>query len=527
MVSIPGTDTVPMRRIEIIKNVSSSWFALGVNILVGVFLSPFILHRLGNTAYGLWVLAFSVTGYYGLFDLGIRSSIIRYVSTYTATSDQGALSRLINTSLAVYTAIGIVAMVATVVVSAYVGSLFRMPADFLPTAKVLFLLVGSAVALGFPAGVFGGILEGLNRFYFVNLTNLVSTLVRAVLIVFALHHGYGLLTVAVITVTLPLLGSAVRAAIVLRILPLRFGWSYIDKGSFREIAHYSSISFILMIAYKLRFKTDEVVISTFLSVAAVTFFSNGDRLVDYTTEVVSSLAQIFVPMSGQSDAKGDMTHLRKILVAGNRACAFIVFPITATLIILGKSVITAWVGPRYVAASYPVMLALLIPSTFSLAQAASPRILYGMARHKSLAWVTGMEGIANLILSIVLIRPFGIVGDALGTAIPLTCTTLFFMPRHLCKTLNVRLGTFLRETYSLPLLLCSPTVVALLLVRQWFFARTYAQVLLQIVIGLIPYAIGLAWAVSTKRIWQVEGLEVATELDAVGMALVETYEDRP
>ena len=40
-----------IEKIQIIKNVGSSWFALGVNILVGVFLSPFILHRLGDAEY--------------------------------------------------------------------------------------------------------------------------------------------------------------------------------------------------------------------------------------------------------------------------------------------------------------------------------------------------------------------------------------------------------------------------------------------------------------------------------------------
>jgi len=516
-----------MRKSEIIKNVSSSWFSLSVNILVGIFLSPFILHRLGNTAYGAWVLAFSVTGYYGLFDLGIRSSVIRYVSTYTSTNDIEGLSKLINTSLAGYTVIGAAAMMVTLVVSMYLGSLFRMPADFLPTARVLFLMVGTAVALGFPAGVFGGILEGLNRFYFINATNLVSTLLRAMLIVLALTHGYGLLMVAFVTVALPLLGSLVRAVIVLRLLPLRFGWKYLDRGSLREIASYSSVSFMLMIAYKLRFKTDEVILSTFLSVAAVTFFSNADRLVDYTVEVVSSLAQIFVPMSGQSDAKGDMDRLRKIFVAGNRACALIVFPITATLIVLGKSVITAWVGARYVTACYPVMLVLLIPSTFVLAQAASPRILYGMARHQTLAWVTGMEGIANVILSIILIRPYGIIGDALGTAIPLSCTTLYFMPRHLCRILKVRLGTFLLEAYTLPVMLCLPLVAALLLMRRWFFAHNYLQVGLQIMISLVPYGLGMAWAIWTGRVWKVDGLSVRKELDEVGVALIETYQEEP
>src|ERR1700756_1266473 len=99
-----------MRKMEIIKNVSSSWFSLGVNILVGIFLSPFILHRLCNTAYGAWGVVFFVSGYFGLFDLGVRSSIIRYVSTYTAKNDMEGLDRLINTSLAGYSAIGLITM---------------------------------------------------------------------------------------------------------------------------------------------------------------------------------------------------------------------------------------------------------------------------------------------------------------------------------------------------------------------------------------------------------------------------------
>jgi O-antigen/teichoic acid export membrane protein len=513
-----------MDKAEIVKNVGSSWFSLGVSILVGVFLSPFILHRLGDTVFGIWILIFSVTGYYGLFDLGIRSSVIRYVSTYTATGDHESLAKLINTSLASYTGIGAVAMMVTLVCTSFVDRLFRIPPEFQTTARWLFLMVGSAVALGFPAGVFGGILEGIQRFYLVNATNLVTTLARAALIVLALTHGRGLLTIALITVVLPLLGSLVRAGFVLRILPIRFGWKYVDRNSLREIANYSAVSFILMIAYKLRFKTDEIVIGSFLSVTAITYFSIGDRLLDYASEVVSSLAQIFVPMSGQSHAKGELNRLRTILVAGNRACALIILPISAILIILGKSVITAWVGARYVPASYPVLLVLAVPMTFTLAQSASSRILYGMAKHKPLAWVSLMESIANLILSIILIRPFGIVGDAVGTAIPLLCTGFFFLPRHLCRILGVQTRTFLREAYTLPLMLSVPLVATLLLMRHWFVARTYPELGLQIFIGLLPYGLGACWAFWTKRLWQVGELSGA-EMDEVAVALIETYQE--
>src|ERR1700693_6017961 len=102
-----------LEKLQIIKNVGSSWFALGVNILVGFFLSPFILHRLGDAAFGIWVLIFFLTGYYGIFDFGIRSSIIRYVSKYTATNDFEEVSGLINTALFTYTCLGAVSFVIT------------------------------------------------------------------------------------------------------------------------------------------------------------------------------------------------------------------------------------------------------------------------------------------------------------------------------------------------------------------------------------------------------------------------------
>ena len=515
-----------MRKIEILKNVSSSWFSLGINILVGIFLSPFILHRLGDTAYGIWILIFSITGYYGLFDLGIRSSVVRYVSTYTATNDEDGLARLINTSLATYTSIGAAAMIVTLACSVFVDKIFRIPADFLSVARVLFLMVGVAVALGFPAGIFGGILEGLQRFYFVNLTNVISTLLRAALIVLALHKGYGLLTVALITVVLPLISSLARAVIALRVLPVPFGWRYVDRNAFREIANYSAVSFILMIGYKLRYKTDEIVIGTFLSVTAITYFSIGDRLLDYAAELVGSLAQIFVPMAGQSHAKGDINRLRTIWIAGNRACAMIIFPIVTLLIILGKSVITAWVGAKYVSQSYPVLVVLAVPMMFTLAQGASVRTLYGMAKHRPLAIVTLMESVANLILSIVLIRPFGIIGDAFGTAIPLVCTAFFFLPRHMCRLMNVRIGTYLREAYTLPVALTLPLAATLLLVRKWFFARTVSEVALQAVIGFLPYGIGLFWAMRKKRVWEVGELASGPP-DEVAVAFAGTSRQEP
>jgi O-antigen/teichoic acid export membrane protein len=485
-------------KIRALKNVASSWGGLAVNIAVGFFLSPFILHRLGDDAFGLWVLIFSLTGYYGIFDFGIRSSLVRYVSKFQATGDHDELACLINTSFFTYTCIGLILLVPTFLGSLYVEHMFHVPPGFLRDARILFVMVGASLALGFPLGISGGILEGLQRFDLLNWTNIISTLLRVVLIVWALTHGLGLLTVALVTIALPLVASAVRVVMAHYLLTVPYGWKYVSRSSLKQVASYGSVTFMIIVGARLRFKTDAVIIGSLLSAGAITFFSIGGRLVDYATEVVSSLAQIFTPMSSQFHATGEYGQLRRIFVAGNRACAFVAFPLTVTLIVMGRSIIEAWVGPRYVS-SYTVLLILLIPSTLYLAQSTSTRILFGMSLHRSLAYVVLLEGIANLILSIALVRPLGIVGDAIGTGIPLLCTAVFFLPRHLCRHLQIPIRTFLVESYTYPILLSIPMAIVMTFMQRSFYAHHYLQLVINLSAGFAAYGLGILWFFLTRE----------------------------
>src|SRR5271154_3397370 len=307
-----------LEKRQILKNVGSSWSALGVNVIVGIFLSPFILHHLGDAAFGIWVLIFSVTGYYGLFDLGIRSSIIRYVSKYTATDDREKLTQFVNTALFSYTCIGALSMVLTALLSSSVEHIFKIPPELHSETRWLLLMVGASVSISFPLGVFGGMLEGLQRFYILNWTSIGATLVRAGLIVYFLNRGYGLLTVALITVILPILSSILRVIIVFRLSPVRLGLWHVDRGAFRHMANYGGATFLVLVASRLRFRTDELVLGAMMSTVAVAWFNIGARIVDYAQEFVSSLAQVFVPMSSQSEATGNLERVRKIYIAGNR-----------------------------------------------------------------------------------------------------------------------------------------------------------------------------------------------------------------
>jgi hypothetical protein len=116
------------------------------------------------------------------------------------------------------------------------------------------------------------------------------------------------------------------------------------------------------------------------------------------------------------------------------------------------------------------------------------------------------------------VRPYGIIGDAVGTAIPLLCSTIFFMPRHMCRQLGIRLGTYLREAYVLPLLVTAPLVLALLLLQRWFIPHNYRQLALQFLIGGVVYGLGILWAFLSNKALRVG--ELAAKKDSTPAEVV-------
>jgi len=129
-----------------------------------------------------------------------------------------------------------------------------------------------------------------------------------------------------------------------------------------------------------------------------------------------------------------------------------------------------------------------------------------MGTHQKLALIIAIEGVANVILSIALVRPLGIVGDALGTAIPLAFTYLVFMPRHLKKQIGVPVLTLVREAYTLPVLLTLPLVGALLLANRYFYPANLVQLALETLAVSPAYLVGLYWAYRTNRAFHIAEL---------------------
>ena len=68
-----------MRSIRVLRNVVTNYLRFFSGGLLGFLITPVMVHALGNGNYGLWVTVFSITGYFGLVDQGIRPSLVRWM----------------------------------------------------------------------------------------------------------------------------------------------------------------------------------------------------------------------------------------------------------------------------------------------------------------------------------------------------------------------------------------------------------------------------------------------------------------
>ena len=98
----PEDDEGIMRIPIILRAVATSWIVVFANGAVGFCLTPFVLHRLGDEAFGLWVLVVTVAGYYGVFDFGICSAVLRYAALKRALGEKDGINEVVATAFYFY-----------------------------------------------------------------------------------------------------------------------------------------------------------------------------------------------------------------------------------------------------------------------------------------------------------------------------------------------------------------------------------------------------------------------------------------
>jgi O-antigen/teichoic acid export membrane protein len=498
-----------MSRVRILMTgVFANWTGFAVSVVTSYFLSPFVVHHLGNISYGVWILANSSIAYMALLDLGMRSAVTHFVAKHQARGEDLESSRAVSVALAFRALISLVVIVASLVLAAFASRIFRIPPDMWSAAQWSIVISGLNLSFGLIAGVFAGVLVGLQRFELTAGISIAQTLIGAAGTVWLLDRGYGIVPLALMQLIVVVILGIATILLCHRVYPgLRLGFRFLDRRILPELWRYSFYLFVIAATGQVIYYTDNLVVGAFLSAEAVTLYAIGGRFIEYMGQLGASFAQTFMPMASNLAANDQRDQLRRLLIHGTRAVLFVTLPVGWVLLFRSYTFIGLWMGQQYAQPSGRVLRILLLSSLAIAGNRVGGNLILGLGQHKPFAlWQSG-EAVANLALSVFLVRKIGIYGVAWGTVLPSLISQLVLWPRHISKQLGVTVWNYFRECWIRPALATAPFCLACVWSDHYWGATSMAYFFLQILAILPLLLVGIILIFWTELNWQLRTRE--------------------
>jgi O-antigen/teichoic acid export membrane protein len=457
-----GHPQVPFKR-RLVKNILSNWAGYAVGIIVTFLLTPYVIKSMGPVRYGIWILANALTGYYGLLDLGFRSGVNQYLTRNLAKDDLDNLNGCASTGFLALAACGAIVLAVSIAVTWLVPVLFTVPTELIREMRIVIMVMGAISAVQFVFFTYSAVFTALQRFDISNGIGISTRLLTAVMIVAALNFDFGLVGISIASACGSLIDYLVRWRVALTLLPsLRISPSLVNRRNFTEITSFSFWNFMIAAGARMISYTDALVIAAFMPVAAVVPFALAAGLRSQFEAVFELVGYVFFPVATEMDSTGRLDDLRRLYLTGSRGMILLSIAIGSVSFLLSGDFFRLWVGPEIAEpAGYPgpafLFNILLFGSIADSTQRIGYQVLLGMRRMRLLVVLFVSEGVLNLLMSLGLIRTWGLLGVAVGTLLPALIFQGFAYPCLICRVLEIRGSSYVQQV------LLRPGLVALVL----------------------------------------------------------------
>ena len=254
----------------------------------------------------------------------------------------------------------------------------------------------------------------------------------------------------------------------------------------REVTSFSVYMLAIDWANKLNYSVDAIVIGAFLNTNAVAIWTVGQRLADVTQRLTNQLNDVLFPTVVDSDSSARMDRLQAIFVQGTRLSLATVVPMGGSLILMGGSLVRAWVGPEFAGAELVVQL-LALSVIVRVGNATACTVLKGAGEHRLVAGTNVLAAIVNLGLSILFVKSFGLSGVALGTLVPIfMASTLVLFPAG-CRRVELPIRRAIAEVW--PALWPAAVMTFFVIATRPFVPQTLVAVGVEMAAASLVYAV--------------------------------------
>jgi O-antigen/teichoic acid export membrane protein len=460
--NISEPDRSEPAKSRIIKNGFANIARGSTGALVTILLPPFLTKLLTQEAYGTWLLILQLSAYVNVLDFGIQTAVGRFVAYSNERQEARHRDSIISTAIAILSGLSCIAILGLLGLAWQLPALFHdMPQELHQEARLALLLVGGSLAISLPFTVFGGIFIGLQRYDIPAWILGGSKLIGGGLAIITAYATHSIAWMAV-GMAITSIGASFTQLFASRKLAenIHVKAKLVSKKTGQELLTYCAGLSIWTLGMLLVSGLDTTIVG-FFDYKSVVYYSIAISLTNFITSMHSSLISVLLPAAAVMDARGDRNGLGELLILSTRYGLLILLFTSIPLIISSKWLLIFWIGPDYANHTKILLQVLVIANVIRLSGLPYAVIVAATGQQRLVIMSPIVEGVTNLILSILITSKIGALGAAIGTVLAGLIGVAFHFFYNLPRTkgIQVEQRNLINHSLIQPILCASPGII--------------------------------------------------------------------
>jgi len=456
-----------------------SYLSTIVRTLSKLFLTPLYLRILGLDDYGFYQYVFSIASYATILDFGISSVVNTFAIKNREEGNIEGVENVMFYAFMFSLGAALLIVVCGLIISICAPSIFG--------EAVLHRLVVARIMLGFIIAellllmfqhFFEGVILAAEKYVTLRSVALVQIILRCAFTILLLFGNMGVLSIAV--------GDFIGVALCLAFevfyckvkLGLVIKYHYKDKELILSITKLSLALCLQSVVSYLNSSIDQYILGRSLGTVAVTIYSVALTFSIFFDEIPTVIQRLYLPQVVKLvAAKADGEALTDFVIRPGRYQFMMVAGVLGGFVLFGQQFIAMWSGSETLDA-WRIALLLMIPSVLPLIQNVCLSILTAMNKRLFRSYVLCGIAVANLFLTVFMVKKMGIMGAPLATFISLIIGNNIAMNWYYKNRVGINVKRLFLSIFNgiLPCAIVATCVCSpLLLVPQkgwiWFFCE--------------------------------------------------------
>lgn len=470
-----------------------------VNMILGnlipIFYTPIMLSLLGQSEYGLYKLASSVTSYLSLISMGLGSAITRYLIKSREEEGKEAEERMFGLFDVIFNGIAVATLIVGTLLTIGLPLWYAksLTAAELSRMQLLVFMMVINMALNFSQSPYLSVVNAHEKFVFLQCINIIQTCGVPCLNLVALFMGMGS-----VGMTIAAMGASILTRIAYQIyvrhkMQMKPRMKNLPTNKMKEILGFSFWIFVANVVGQLYNATDTVMIGMVpaLATTGVAVYNVGGMFNSMMFGLTTGVSNLLAPKTNRLVFLGAADkELTDLAIQVGRIQGYIMALIVSGFVAFGRPFIMFYAGNNYMEA-YWIAILMMIPNMIPLVQSVCLNVIVAQNKHRFRSLVYLGIAVVNVVGTWFLMQHMGIVGAAFMTGVALIFGQGFAMNWYYHKKSNLNMVRFWKQiacVYRIPVLMCTVT----LLISKFIDFYKIQVLLIGIMLYVVVYCI-LNW----------------------------------